>query len=231
MIKSRIAVVGALLAVTGAASAAGLTVTPTIATDYDFRGVSQTNPDQDGIDPAFQLGVNYGFENGVYLGLWGSNVDFGPGDPSIEIDYTAGYAGGDANESFGYDVGVTYYTYPSAGSINTAEIYAGLSKGWFSGKLWYSDDYYSTDNSGFYLEGNASIPLPVEGLNLLAHVGVFDMQHAKSVTDYSIGVGYNFGKFATTLKYIDGSDFIRDASDDIDNHVVLTVSTTLPWAE
>ena len=30
--------------------------------------------------------------------LWGSNVDFGPGDPSIEIDYIAGYAGGDAAE-------------------------------------------------------------------------------------------------------------------------------------
>src|SRR5215207_637046 len=103
MIKSRIAIAGALLAVTGAASAAGLSVTPTIATDYDFRGVSQTNPDQDGIDPAFQLGVNYGFENGLYLGLWGSNVDFGPGDPSVEVDYTVGFAGGDAAESFGWD--------------------------------------------------------------------------------------------------------------------------------
>jgi uncharacterized protein (TIGR02001 family) len=232
MIKSRIAIAGALLAVTGAASAAGFSVTPTIATDYDFRGVSQTNPDQDGMDPAFQLGVNYGFESGLYLGLWGSNVDFGPGDPSIEIDYIAGFAGGDAAESFGYDLGVTYYSYPSAGSINTAEIYAGLSKGWFSGKVWYSDDYASSKNSSFYIEGNASIPVPaVEGLSVLAHVGMFDLQHASSVTDYSIGVGYNVGKFATTLKYIDGSDFIRDASNDIDNHVVLTVSTTLPWAE
>jgi uncharacterized protein (TIGR02001 family) len=232
MIKSRIAIAGALLAVTGAASAAGFSVTPTIATDYDFRGVSQTNPDQDGIDPAFQLGVNYGFESGLYLGLWGSNVDFGPGDPSIEIDYMAGFAGGDAAESFGYDVGIIYYTYMDASTLNTAEIYAGLSKGWFSGKLWFSDDYASTKNSGFYLEGNVAIPVPsVEGLSVLAHVGMFDMENAGSATDYSIGVGYNFGKFATTLKYIDGSDGIRAASDSIDNHVVLAVSTTLPWAE
>lgn len=231
MIKSRIAIAGALLAVTGAASAAGFSVTPTIATDYDFRGVSQTNPDQDGIDPAFQLGVNYGFENGVYLGLWGSNVDYGPGDPSVEIDYTLGYAGGDPVDSFGYDFGVTYYTYLSAGAGNTAEIYAGLSKGWFSGKLWFSDDYASTDNSTFYLEGNAAIPLPVEGLSLLAHVGVFDIEGGGSATDYSLGVGYNVGKWATTLKYVDGSDGIRGASDSIDNHVVFAVSTTLPWAE
>ena len=52
MIKSRIAVAGALLAVAGAANA-GFTVTPTIASDYDFRGVSQTDPTQDG-DIAFQ---------------------------------------------------------------------------------------------------------------------------------------------------------------------------------
>ena len=40
-----------------------------------------------------------------------------------------GYAGGDAVESFGYDFGVTYYTYLSAGALNTAEVYAGISKG------------------------------------------------------------------------------------------------------
>ena len=81
MIKSRIAVAGALLAVAGAANAGTFTVTPTIATDYDFRGVSQTNPDQDGMDPAFQLGGTYAFDNGVYAGIWGSNVDYGAWRP------------------------------------------------------------------------------------------------------------------------------------------------------
>jgi uncharacterized protein (TIGR02001 family) len=229
MIKSRIAIAGALLAVTGAASAAGFSVTPTIATDYDFRGVSQTNPDQDGMDPAFQLGVNYGFENGVYLGLWGSNVDYGPGDPSVELDYTVGFAGGDAAESFGFDVGATYYTYMSESSLDTIELYAGLSKGWFAGKLWYSNDYASTKNSGFYLEGNATIPVSsIEGLSVLAHLGIGDVQNAKSATDYSIGVGYNVGNFATALKYIDGS---TDNAFDYDNRFVFSVSTTLPWAE
>lgn len=234
MIKSRIAIAGALLAVTGAASAAGFSVTPTIATDYDFRGLSQTERDQDGSDPAFQLGVNYGFENGFYAGIWGSNVDFGPGDPNVEVDYTVGFAGGDAAESFGYDVGVTYYTYLGAGEGNSAEIYAGLSKGWFSGKLWYSNDYASTDDSGFYLEGNVAIPVPaLEGLSVLAHVGYADGDFQDnafggSLTDYSIGVGYNVGKFSTTLKYIDGD---APGGADWNNRVVLAISTTLPWAE
>jgi uncharacterized protein (TIGR02001 family) len=234
MIKSRIAVAGALFAAAGAANAAGFSVTPTIATDYDFRGVSQTEYDQDGTDPAFQLGANYAFDNGLYAGIWGSNVSFGDGEggeadkPDVELDYTVGYAGGDAAEGFGYDFGATYYTYLSASSLNTLEVYAGLSKGWFSGKLWYSPDYASTDNSGFYLEGNASIPLPaVEGLSLLAHVGVSDVQNSKSVTDYSVGVGYTFSKFSANVKYIDGDSNGNGWND----RVVFAVSTTLPWAE
>jgi uncharacterized protein (TIGR02001 family) len=215
MIKSRIAVAGALLAVAAAANAGTFTVTPTIATDYDFRGISQTNPDQDGMDPAFQLGGTYAFDNGFYAGIWGSNVDFGPGDPSMEIDYFAGYAGGDAAETFGYDVGVTYYTYPSFGTGNTWEAYAGISKGYFSGKLWYSPDYF---------EGNAAIPLPMD-FTLLAHAGISDGDfYSDSITDVSIGVGKNFGNFATNLKYVDGSD-------GLDNRFVFSVSTTLPWAE
>ncbi len=203
---------------------------PTIATDYDFRGQSQTNPDQDGFDPTFQLGANYEFDSGFYAGIWGSNVDFGAGKPSVEIDYTVGFAGGDAAESFGYDFGVTYYSYPGAGDLNSAEFYAGISKGWFSGKLWYSDNYQSSGDSSYYIEGNASIPVPaVEGLSVLAHLGLADGDaFSNSFTDYSVGVGYDIGKFSTTLKYIDGD---TKGGFEFDNRVVLAISTTLPWAE
>jgi uncharacterized protein (TIGR02001 family) len=235
MIKSRIAVAGALLAAAGAANAAGLTVTPTIATDYDFRGVSQTDSNADRGDvlpfaPAFQLGANYSFESGLYAGIWGSNVEFSDGEggelskPDFEIDYTLGFAGGDAAESFGYDVGVTFYTYPSAGSFNTWEVYAGISKGMFSGKLWYSDDYFSSNDSGYYLEGNVAVPLPMD-FTLLGHAGISDGDYySDSITDYSIGVAKSFGNFATNLKFVDGTDHY-------DGRFVFSVSTTLPWAE
>ena len=95
MIKSRIAMAGGLLAVAGSAYA-DFSVTPTLTSDYDFRGVTQTLE-----DPAIQLGLNYNHESGFYAGLWGSNVDFGPGKPNIEIDAFAGFAGGDAAETFG----------------------------------------------------------------------------------------------------------------------------------
>jgi uncharacterized protein (TIGR02001 family) len=221
MIKSRIAVAGALLAVAGAASAGSFSVTPTITTDYDFRGLTQTDK-----DPAFQLGATYAFDSGFYVGAWGSNVDFGAGDPNVEIDYFAGYAGGDATESFGYDIGMNYYSYAGAGSLNTLELYAGISKGYFSGKLWYSDDVASTKNSGFYLEGNVAYPLP-QDFSLIGHVGYNfgDAWKPNEYVDWSAGVAKSFGKLSLNVKYVNSNDasFGRDA-------VIASISTTLPWA-
>jgi len=230
MIKSRIAIAGALLAAAGVASAGEFSVTPTIASDYDWRGISQTNDQLDGdfgAGPAFQLGLNYGFDNGFYVGAWGSNVDFGPGDPSVEVDLFAGYAGGDSEAGIGYDFGLNYYTYPSASSINTIEAYAGISHGPFSGKLWVTNDYFNSDESAVYVEGNVDYPLPSD-FSLLAHVGysfgkTFSQTDSEYV-DYSVGVGYTVNKFDVALKYID-----TDISGYTDNKVVLSVSTTLPW--
>jgi len=70
MIKSRITLAGALLAVAGAANA-GFSVTPTVTSDYDWRGISQTME-----DPAFQLGVNWTHDSGFYLGA--VDPTFGP---------------------------------------------------------------------------------------------------------------------------------------------------------
>ena len=105
MIKSRILLAGALLAVAGVASA-DITVTPAVVWDYDFRGVSQTAG-----DPAVQAGITYTHASGAYVGAWASNVQFGPGDPNIEMDFFGGFAGGDATKSVAYDVGIIYYTY------------------------------------------------------------------------------------------------------------------------
>ena len=43
-----------------------------LSTDYLFRFVSQTNE-----DPALSGGVDWSADNGFYVGVWGSNVDFG----------------------------------------------------------------------------------------------------------------------------------------------------------
>jgi uncharacterized protein (TIGR02001 family) len=222
MIKSRIAMAGGLLAVAGSAYA-DFTVSPTLTSDYDFRGVTQTLE-----DPAIQLGLNYAHESGFYAGLWGSNVDFGPGKPDVEVDLFAGFSGGDAAETFGYDVGVIYYAYPKASSLDTVELYAGLSKGWFAGKLWYSPNIASSSSSGWYVEGNATIPLP-QNFSLLGHVGYTfgDASWSGPLkdTDYSAGVGYALGKFNLAAKWVDGSGALKSR-----NQFIFSVTTTLPWA-
>ncbi len=51
-----------------------------VTTDYRFRGLTQTQN-----DPAVQAGFTLAHDSGfLYLGLWGSNVDFGEGSPSLD---------------------------------------------------------------------------------------------------------------------------------------------------
>lgn len=227
MIKSRIVIAGALLAAAGAASAGSFSVTPTIATDYDWRGVSQTDPDQDG-DPAFQIGGTYSFDNGFYIGAWGSNVDFGTSDPDFEVDAYAGFAWGDSTESVGYDVGVNFYNYPGESDLNFMEAYFGVAKGWFAGKVWYSPEFGgNSDESAFYVEGNVTYPLP-NNFSLLGHVGYsfgdyFDT-YSDSYLDYSVGVGYSYSNFDFAVKFVD-----TDISGHDRGAVIASVSTTLPW--
>jgi|SRR6478736_1000022 len=223
MIKSRITLAGALLAVAGAANA-GFTVTPTVTSDYDWRGVSQTME-----DPAFQLGVNWTHDSGFYVGAWGSNVDFGTSKPDFEIDAFAGFAGGDATESFAYDVGVNYYGYPDGGSAAFTELYAGITKSIFGAKLWYSPEYGAGTKSAMYAEGNVNYPLP-SGFSVLAHVGysfgkTFSDSDSEYV-DYSAGVGYAVKNINLTLKYVNSNDLNGLGR----NAWIGSISTTLPWA-
>jgi len=80
-----------------------------LTTDYIFRGISQTTD-----NPAVQASVDatYGI---LYLGAWGSNVDFGsvvPGKDiaNIEIDYYGGIR--PMWKGITFDIGGIYYTYP-----------------------------------------------------------------------------------------------------------------------
>jgi uncharacterized protein (TIGR02001 family) len=68
---------------------------------------------QGGLD--WSATVDEGTGIGVYLGVWGSNVDFNEGGSvdgaSIEIDYYGGLTGS-IGSSMSWDVGFIYYSYP-----------------------------------------------------------------------------------------------------------------------
>jgi uncharacterized protein (TIGR02001 family) len=60
----------------------------TIASDYRFRGISQTY-----LGPTIQGGIDYSHASGLYLGNWNSNVasQVFSGGSGIEMDFYGGW--------------------------------------------------------------------------------------------------------------------------------------------
>jgi uncharacterized protein (TIGR02001 family) len=222
----------------GAATAAnaGVSSTWTLTNDYDFRGNTQSAK-----DPAIQGSIDLATDSGWYIGAWGSNVDFGDQiDVDLEVDVYTGFAG-ESEGGLGYDVGVVYYAYPDDNDFDYIEAYGSISKDWFKGKLWYSNDFGGDstdgDTSAFYLEGNGTFPLP-QNFSILAHVGYswgdyWDDVFGDKQLDYSLGVGYTISHFNLALKYVDtdSDTVIRDDAFNNEGRVVFTFATTFPWSK
>ncbi len=208
--------------------------TVTLASDYDFRGVSQT-----GLDPALQASLDFSTEGGFYAGLWASNVDFGEGtDADVEIDGLVGFSG-NLTEDLSYDVGGTYYYFVGNGDkVDFGELYAGLGYKNLSTKLWYSPDYGNSGDSAWYVEGNLEFALP-QDFALTLHAGYsggdyWDATNDGGYMDYAVGISKEFGNFTVGLKYIDGGDLsaAKRTPDDIftsKSKIHLSIATTLPW--
>jgi uncharacterized protein (TIGR02001 family) len=232
MSMSRISMAGVLLwASAGAAQADSFTVTPALVSDYDLRGISQSAK-----EPAIQLGATYAHESGFYVGAWGSNINFGRGDPKMELDLTSGFTFGDAKESFAYDAGIIYYTYVGKSDYNYPEVYVGITRDWFNAKIFYSWDFNGVGNSAWYLTTTGTFPLP-QDFAFIAHAGYsggdyWDKAYGDGHIDWSVGVTKTVGKFTLGVSFIDGSD-LKDGPGkvfDTRSKVVGSISTTLPWS-
>ncbi|MBB5697268.1 TorF family putative porin [Sphingomonas yantingensis] len=131
ILKSSVAV--ALLALPTLAHAQDETAPPppvtisgsaTIASDYRFRGVSQSDQEM-----AIQGGITIAHDSGVYVGTWGSNLaGWGTfGGANMELDLIAGYKAKLADNAT-LDVGLTWYLYPGgADKTDFAEPYVKLT--------------------------------------------------------------------------------------------------------
>jgi len=215
-----------------------LTTNMGFVTDYRARGVSQTWRKE-----AIQGGLDLTHSSGFYLGAFGSNVTPNTyPDANVELDIYAGYNGSVATvEGLGYTAGVIGYFYPngswnkykdaagvnvtpSGGRWDTYEANAGISYKWLSAKAsvtlgdWYGAEqktgWTKSTNGTTYLELNAAVPTPLDGLTLIGHVGRLnvngELNPAASFvdgtfpsssnsgatnpdyTDYKVGVSYAF---------------------------------------
>lgn len=188
----------------------------TLASDYRFRGVSQTDEGM-----AIQGGFTIKHASGFYVGTWGSNLaGWGTfGGANMELDIYAGYAMPVGEGTL--DVGLTWFMYPSgADETDFAEFYAKLSGtvGPVSltagvayapqqealGKVFLSGAAAAAgapDNPGdkednLYLFGDALYGIANTPITLKAHIGY---------SDGNAGLGPNGTSIAPTGTYFDWS--------------------------
>lgn len=204
------------------AAAAEIEGNVTLATDYSFRGWSQTMR-----DPAIQGGFDVTFDSGLYIGTWGSNVNFGASDDgktaSMELDLYIGWSG-DLSDDVSVDVSFIHFDYPGDRSnLNYQEIAASLSFGDVTLGINYSPEYLATDDvTFFYPYAQYSYGL-AENVSLDFHVGFnrassptedfFGANQGDDYVDYSAAISFpvakatvSFGIFGTNNDYCGGSE-------------------------
>lgn len=188
-----------------------VTITGSVAftTDYRFRGISQTDE-----HAAVSGGLDLALDNGTYLGIWGSNVDFGG---SLEMNAFVGY-GNDINESSSFDVGILYYYYPADNAkpdLDYWEVYGSIS--WLDLTLGvaYSNDYYQGTGKFWYPYVQYSRPLMDRlsfnihaGYNLFDTAGFFE-DDTEEYTDWSVGLELESLGAAWSLSLV-GTDITND---------------------
>ena len=204
-----------ILASSGVVSAGEIEANVSFATDYVFRGFSQTQE-----DPAISGGFDYGFEGGFYLGAWASNVNFGEGsNTSTEIDLYGGYAF-DVSETVSFDFGYIYFVYPGeTDSLNYSEFVGSISVSDFSFGLVYSPDYFGSDSDAVVLNADYSFSLGgAWGLDLHAGYTVTDevgvvtdgiddyVDYSVALTTSGAGVDFALTFFGTDVDDVEVAD-------------------------
>lgn len=163
-----------------------------IASDYRFRGVSQSDQQM-----AVQGGITVAHESGLYAGAWASNLaGWGTfGGANVELDLIAGYKVA-LTDTATLDIGVTWYMYPGGadktdfaepyakltGTAGPATLTAGVAYAprqqalgrWYNTGAAAADGTY--DNPGakddnLYLWGDAAAALTGTPITAKAHIG------------------------------------------------------------
>lgn len=215
--NNRLIMKGALISVLCSASpavfAGDIEGNVALATDYVFRGFSQTDE-----EPAISGGFDYDFGNGFSAGTWASNVNFGD-NTSSEIDLYGGYSF-EVSDGVSVDLSYVYFAYPGeTDALNYSEFVAGVGFGDLGLSVVFSPDYFGSDADALVLNADYSISLG-DNLGLDFHVGYSDVDEADffaagedNYIDYSIGLstsaaGVDFGLtlYGTDLDDIDAAD-------------------------
>ncbi|MFM7659653.1 MAG: TorF family putative porin [Betaproteobacteria bacterium] len=201
-----------------------LTGNAAVVSDYRYRGITQTR-----FDPALQAGADLGLPNGLYAGVWATNIKWikdAGGKGSSEIDLYGGYKT-ELSKDLLLDVGVLRYQYPGNNykqipgtnndNANTTELYGALSFGPATIKYSHATTslfgYKNSKGSG-YLDLMASFDLG-GGWTIVPHLGRQTVDGAGngkySYTDYSLAVTKDWSGVLLGLSWV-GTD-VKDKAD------------------
>ena len=201
------------------APAPALTANVTLASQYRYRGIMQTNN-----KPAIQGGVDYAIPGGVlpegfYVGNWNSSISWLSDSNSsvsapIEMDFYGGYKT-EIVKDVPIDVGVLQYYYPGSypdgfTRPHTTEGYAQVGYGPVTFKYSHAfSNLFGTPDSHHsqYFDLSGNFDTGFWGLTLNLHVGYQQVPHQTvraSYADWKVGVTKDFGSgWTASLAYID----------------------------
>ena len=182
----------------------GVTMTAigTYASDYLFRGISQTRSRM-----AYQGSAEFEHSSGVYVGGFISNVRFAYTDARQEVDAYGGYRFTLFDTKF--DIGGIGYLYPGYSAppgalspqLDFFEAYLRVSREFgpvtVMGSIYGSPNYFGRSGTGVYIEGGADWKTGVWDLTLGGRVGYQWIQRnavfgTPDYAWYSIGLSREF---------------------------------------
>lgn len=181
-----------------------------ISTDYVLRGRSQTRG-----EPAWQAGVGYSHESGVFGGVWASRIDFASRwEHELEIDYVLG-VGHDLHRDWWGEIALRRYSYPRSTDP------LGYDYTEIGGTLQYRDlatlsVAYSPSWSGYSALGavreepllatELGLQYPLRyGFSATAGIGRLDIggPWGGASLFWNAGIAWQWGRFTADLGYYD----------------------------
>lgn len=201
-----------------------------LATDYAFRGISQTDE-----SPAIQGGFDLS-AGSFYAGTWASNINFGTGGANMELDVYGGYKF--AAGPVAFDVGIIGYLYPGAADAGAELDYwegyikpsiAVSDQFTLGGAIYYSPEFTGESGDAFYYEINGAFAASPE-LSFSGAVGFQNVDQTgfffgeDEYTTWNVGGTYSAMGLGFDLRYV-GTDV--DNVSIADDRVVFSVKKAL----
>ena len=192
-----------------AAVAAEIAAAASVASDYDYRGVTQTAN-----QPALQLTMEYAAEP-LHLEIWTSNVQFamdrGAYDAGhLELAYSADLTL-NRNGWLRWNIGINYATYPGLHPASDyAEVWGTATHGPLSASVHYAWDYSEVHPrlGAYYGEINGSWPLHGTHFAAVAHIGMswgpyWSATNNRQYSDYALGMSAGWRRCTVLVEAID----------------------------